>query len=172
VKALYGNGFRRGDISLQDVSFRVNAVISRETEVIRAQLKRNGIAIYEGRALFLDPHTVEVEGEGERTRLKFEKILIACGTRPAHSSEIPFDDHRIVDTDHLSDLGGLAKEIHRRWCRSRGLGVRIVHRPPWVLKFILIDERPVILDFVDREIVETLLYHLRQLVSPSDWERK
>ncbi len=111
VKTLYGNGFRRGDISLQDVSFRVNAVISRETEVIRAQLKRNGIAIYEGRALFLDPHTVEVEGEGGRTRLKSEKILIACGTRPAHSSEIPFDDHRIVDTDHLSDLGGLAKEI-------------------------------------------------------------
>jgi NAD(P) transhydrogenase len=30
-------------------------------------------------------------------------------------------------------------------------------------EIILIDERPVILDFVDREIVETLLYHLRQL---------
>ena len=57
VKALYGNRFRKGDISLQDVSFRVNAVISRETEVIRAQLKRNGIVIHEGRALFLDPHT-------------------------------------------------------------------------------------------------------------------
>jgi len=44
VKALYGNGFRKGDISLQDVSFRVNAVISRETEVIRAQLRRNDFA--------------------------------------------------------------------------------------------------------------------------------
>ena len=53
VKALYGNGSRKGgEISVHDVSFRVNAVISRETEVIRAQLKRNGIAIHEGRALF------------------------------------------------------------------------------------------------------------------------
>jgi NAD(P) transhydrogenase len=162
VKALYGNGFRRGDISLQDVSFRVNAVISRETEVIRAQLKRNGITIYEGRALFLDPHTVEVESETGRTRLKSEKILIACGTRPAHSSEIPFDDHRIVDTDHLSDLGGLPKEII-----VVGAGVVGLEYASFMAalgsEVILIDERPVILDFVDREIVETLLYHLRQL---------
>jgi NAD(P) transhydrogenase len=39
------------------------------------------------------------------------KILIGCGTWPAHSPEIPFDNHRIVDTDHLGDLGGLPKEI-------------------------------------------------------------
>jgi NAD(P) transhydrogenase len=45
VKAQYGNGRRnRGDISVQDVSSRVNAIVARETEVIRAQLKRNGIA--------------------------------------------------------------------------------------------------------------------------------
>jgi NAD(P) transhydrogenase len=39
-----------------------------------------------------------------------EKILIACGTRPAHSAEIPFDNHRIVDADHLACLGGLPSE--------------------------------------------------------------
>src|SRR5580704_7651697 len=39
VKTLYGNGSQGGrlDISLQDVSSRVNAVVARETEVIRAQ---------------------------------------------------------------------------------------------------------------------------------------
>src|SRR5437879_12631657 len=46
-----------------------------------------------------------------RSSVKAGKILIACGTRPAHSPEIPFDNHRIVDTDHLADLGGLPKEI-------------------------------------------------------------
>src|SRR5712692_875325 len=66
VKALYGNGSRsRGDISVQDVASRVNAIVARETEVIRAQLKRNGIAIHQGSAHFLDPHTVEVQGDGE-----------------------------------------------------------------------------------------------------------
>jgi hypothetical protein len=33
-------------ISVENVSSRVKAIIARETEVTRAQLKRNGIAIY------------------------------------------------------------------------------------------------------------------------------
>lgn len=111
-KAMYGNGHRsRGDISVQDLSSRVNGIIARETEVVRAQLERNGVAIYQGTALFLDPHTVEVKGDGEGIRVKAENILVACGTRPARSPDIPFDNHRIVDTDHLSGLGRIPKEI-------------------------------------------------------------
>src|SRR5258707_5110548 len=58
VKALYNGSGKARDISVQDVSLRVKTVVSRETEVIRAQLRRNGIDIHEGRSLFLDPHTV------------------------------------------------------------------------------------------------------------------
>src|SRR5258705_10047709 len=112
VNALYGNGYRSHvDISIENISSRVNAIVARETDVIQAQLKRNGIAIYQGSALFLDFHTLEVQGDGEAIRVKGSKILVACGTRPAHSPDIPFDNHRIVDTDHLADLGGLPKEI-------------------------------------------------------------
>lgn len=49
VKALHGNESRsRVDISIQDVSSCVKVLVARETEVIRAQLKRNGIAIHQG----------------------------------------------------------------------------------------------------------------------------
>ena len=62
VRALYGNGSpSRVDISVQDISCRVSTIVARETEVIRAQLKRNGIAIHQGTAHFLDPDTVEVQ---------------------------------------------------------------------------------------------------------------
>jgi pyruvate/2-oxoglutarate dehydrogenase complex dihydrolipoamide dehydrogenase (E3) component len=53
---------------------------------------------------------VEVQNDDEGIGVKGSKILIGCGTRPAHSPEIPFDNHRIVDTGHLGDLGGLPKE--------------------------------------------------------------
>ncbi len=163
VKALYGNGFpSRADISVQDVSSRVNAIIARETEVIRAQLKRNGIAIHQGTAHFLNPHTVEVQGNGEGIRVEAAKILIACGTRPAHSPDIPFDNRRIVDTDHLADLGGLPKEII-----VIGAGVVGLEYASFLAalgsEVTLIEQRPVILDFIDREIVEALSYHLRRL---------
>ncbi len=163
VKALYGNGRRnRGEISVQDVSSRVNAIVARETEVIRAQLKRNGIAIHRGSGHFLDPQTVEVQGDGEGTTVKAGKILIACGTRPAHSPEIPFDNHRVVDTDHLGDLGGLPKEII-----VVGAGVVGLEYASFMAALgadvTLIDQRPALLEFVDRQIVEALSYHLRQL---------
>jgi pyruvate/2-oxoglutarate dehydrogenase complex dihydrolipoamide dehydrogenase (E3) component len=57
----------------------VNAIVARETDVIRAQLRRNGIAIHQGTAHFLDPHTVEVQDGGEGIKLEAAKILIACG---------------------------------------------------------------------------------------------
>ena len=163
VKALYGKGTRsRVDISVQDVSTRVNAIVARETEVIREQLKRNGIAIHQGTAHFLDPHTVEVQDSGEAIRLEAAKILIACGTRPAHSPDIPFDNRRIVDTDHLAELGGLPKEII-----VVGAGVVGLEYASFMAalgaEVTLIDQRPIVLDFVDRQIVEALSYHLRQL---------
>jgi NAD(P) transhydrogenase len=162
VKALYGDGSRsHGDISIQDVSSRVSTVVERETELVRAQLTRNGIAIYQGDALFLDPHTVEVQGNGEKSRLKAEKILVACGTRPAHSPEIPFDNRRIVDTDHLSGLDGLPKEVI-----VVGAGVVGLEYTSFMAalgaEVTLIDQRTTFLEFVDRQIVEALSYHLRQ----------
>src|SRR5439155_6161172 len=162
VSALYGAGSRgRVNISVENVSSRVKAIVARETGVVRAQLERNGIVIYAGGASFLDAHTLEVQGDGAGSRIKGSKILIACGTRPAHSPEIPFDNHRIVDTDHLGDLGGLPKEII-----VVGAGVVGLEYASFMTalgaEVTLIDQRPVVLDFVDRQIVEALSYHLRQ----------
>jgi NAD(P) transhydrogenase len=163
VNSLSGSGPQsRVDISLENVSFRVKAIVARETEVVRAQLERNNIAIYQGNALFLDPHTLEVHGDEEGTRVRGNKILIACGTRPAHSPDIPFDNHRIVDTDHLGDLGVVPKEVI-----VVGAGVVGLEYASFMAALgadvTLIDQRPVILEVVDRQIVEALSYHLRQL---------
>jgi NAD(P) transhydrogenase len=163
VKTFYGSSYRgNGDISLQDLSFRVTSVVSRETEVIRAQLKRNGIAIYQGTAEFLDPHTVQVQGEDDKITLHGENILIACGTRPARSPDIPFDGKRILDTDEFTFASSLPREVI-----VVGAGVVGLEYASFMAaigaEVTLIDQRPLILDFVDREIVEALAYHLRQM---------
>src|SRR5438876_325420 len=163
VKAQYGNGHvAHGDISVRDVSVRVSEIIERETDVVRAQLRRNGISIYQGLALFLDPHTLTVQDGADGHQLKAKNILIACGTRPAHSPEIPFDDHRIVDTDHLHGLSGLPRETI-----VVGAGVVGLEYASFMAalgsRVTLVDQRPIILDFVDQEIVQALSYHLRQL---------
>jgi NAD(P) transhydrogenase len=163
VKALYGDNYRgKNDLSVQDLSFRVKSIIARETEVIRAQLKRNGVSVFQGSATFADPHTIEVQNNAEKTTLHGEHVLIACGTRPARNAEIPFDDKRVLDTDHLSSMERFPREII-----VVGAGVVGLEYASFLAalgtEVTLIDQRPVLLDFVDREIIEALAYHLRQM---------
>jgi len=163
VRTFYGFGLRGGrDISLPNLAFRVKAVVDRETSVVHAQLRRNGVTVFQGMAQFSGPHTVDVHSDAETLTLRCEKVLIACGTRPAQNSDIPFDSQRIIDTDNLSGLGGIPKEII-----VVGAGVIGLEYASFLAalgsKVTLIDQRPVMLDFVDREIVEALSYHLRQM---------
>jgi NAD(P) transhydrogenase len=163
VRTFYGNNYRgKGEVSVLDLASRVTSIVSRETDVIRAQLKRNGIAIYQGTAQFVDPHTIEVQGETDKVTLRGENILIACGTRPARSADIPFDGKRIIDTDEFTCIGSLPREII-----VVGAGVVGLEYASFMAavgaEVTLIDQRPIILDFVDREIVDALAYHLRQM---------
>ena len=163
VRTFYGSSYRGGgDVSVQDLSFRVNSIVSRETEVVRAQLRRNGITVVQGDARFLDPHTIEVDGEGDKTTLHGDHILIACGTRPARNPEIPFDGKRILDADEFTAISSLPREVI-----VVGTGVVGLEYGSFMAalgaEVTLIDQRPTILDFVDREIVEALSYHLRQM---------
>ena len=163
VKSFYGNNYRSNrDISLHDLSFRVQTIVARETEVIRSQLKRNGISIFQGEAQFADPHTIEVQNDTEKNALRGDHILIACGTRPAGNADVPLDGKRILDTDNINNLDSLPREMI-----VVGAGVVGLEYTSFLaamgVEVTLIDQRPAILDFVDREIVEALAYHLRQM---------
>jgi NAD(P) transhydrogenase len=162
VKSIYGYRASNGDISVQDLAVRVRGIVARETEVIRAQLKRNDVGIFQGLAQFVDPHAVEVADGDQKSLLRADRFLIACGTRPAHSPDIPFDGKRIVDTDQLPDMDGIPRELI-----VVGAGVVGLEYASFFAalgsEVTLIDQRPAILDFVDREIVEAFAYHLRQM---------
>ncbi|HEU5249661.1 MAG TPA: FAD-dependent oxidoreductase, partial [Thermoanaerobaculia bacterium] len=58
-RSFYGRDYAvKHDISISDLAFRVQAVLGREVEIIRAQLQRNRVDLVPGTARFLDPHTV------------------------------------------------------------------------------------------------------------------
>ena len=157
------NGNGREDVSVQDLAFRVQSIITRETSVIRAQLKRNRISVFEGAARFGDAHTLEVESATQQSvTLRGEHIVIACGTRPAHTPEIACDGKRVMDTDQLPGMRGMPREAV-----VVGAGVVGIEYASFLAalgtEVTLIDQRPTILDFVDREIIEALCYHQRQV---------
>jgi NAD(P) transhydrogenase len=157
----YGRDFSQR-VSIKELAFRVNDIISRETQVIRAQLGRNGVQVFEGAARFLDPHVLEVTSDRTSELVRGEYVVIACGTRPAHAPNIPFDGIRIIDTDQIAKL----EEVPREMIVVGGGVVGIECASFFAAlgaKVTLIEARDTILDFIDHEIVEALMFHLRRL---------
>lgn len=161
-RAFYGRDYAlKDDVSIGDLIFRVRTVMARELEVIRAQLKRNGVVTVSGEAKFADPHTVQVETREDPILLEADHVLVACGTRPAHHPAIPLDGIRVLDSDQLIEVERLPHELI-----VVGAGVIGLEYASMLtalnIKVTVIEQRPTILDFVDRELIEALGYFMRQ----------
>ena len=110
-RSFYGRGYVVKDrILMSDLTLRATAVMTREVDVIKAQLRRNYVTALEGDAHFVDPHTIEIVSEEGTQQVCGEKILIACGTRPAHIDGIPVDGQRIFDSDQVHGLDEIPRE--------------------------------------------------------------
>src|SRR5215471_12636829 len=162
-RTFYGRGYVLKDrIAMSDLIFRAHAVMAREIEVIKSQLRRNYVTTLEGEARFIDPHTIEIKSDSGSQLVRAGKILIACGTRPAHSDEIPIDGKRIFDSDQVHELEEVPRDLVIVGAGIIGLEYASMFAALGV-KVTLLDQRPLLLDFVDREIIETLCFQLRQI---------
>jgi NAD(P) transhydrogenase len=174
-RAFYGRDYRlRERISRDEIGNRVRMIVTGEAHHVRAQFNRNRIAELHGTAQFLDSHTLQIAGAGEGMTVRGDYVLIACGTRPARSPSVPVDGERIVDTDQLAarllsefpqESPGVP-EIPREIIIVGGgiIGLEYASMCAALeIRVTVIEQRPQILDFVDREIVEALSYHLHEL---------
>ena len=162
-RTFYGKDYVVSDrISAKDLARRVDVVVGRQTEVVRSQLRRNGVATLAGTARFIDPHTIEVlSSAGAATLVRAAHVLIACGTRAARSTHIPLDGERIFDADQLPGVAELPRELI-----VVGAGVVGLEYASMLtaldIKVTIIDQRPTLLEFVDRELIDGLSYHMRR----------
>jgi NAD(P) transhydrogenase len=161
-KSFYGKDYSvNREITVADLAFRVQKVMAKEMEVVRAQLARNRVVTVHGKARFSDPHTVEVETAEGPVTLTGEHVLVACGTRPAHDAKVPLDGDRIFDSDQLLAGKNLPRDLI-----VVGAGVIGLEYASMVtalsIKVTVIEARPEILDFVDTEMIEALMYFMRQ----------
>jgi NAD(P) transhydrogenase len=161
-RAYYGAAYTvKDDITMEDLLLRCQQVITREIDVIRAQMKRNGISLLGGAAAFTGPHTLTVTGAGGTLEVEADKIVIAVGTRPA-SPPVPVDGITVIDSDGILSLKRLPKSL-----LVVGAGVIGVEYASMFatlgVEVTIVDKRPVLLDFVDQEISGALAFFLRDL---------
>ena len=161
-RSTYGESYRvKEEITIQDLRHRTQHVIDREIDVVRNQLMRNHVQLFEGTASFVDPHTLLVSGRDER-RVSGDFIVIACGTRPARPPAVEFDEKTILDSDGLVRLDHIPPSLI-----VVGAGVVGIEYASMFAalgsKVTVVEKRERLLDFCDVEITEGLRYHLRDL---------
>lgn len=138
-----------------------NSVIARQVELRHGFYERNNVALLQGHAVFIDPHTVEVDQEkGAFELLKADAFILAPGSRPYRPADVDFNHPRIFDSDTLLNLSYTPQSITIYGAGTIGCEYASMFRN-MEAKVNLINIRDRLLSFLDDEIVDALAYHLR-----------
>jgi NAD(P) transhydrogenase len=162
-RSAFGDAYRvKGTITIEDLLWRAQRVIDREREVVRDQLRRNGIELVFGTGRFVDDHTVEVISDGGQMRLTGHVICIAVGTTPARPQGVEFDDRTVIDSDGILGLARVPRTMTVVGAGVVGIEYASIFAALGT-RVTIVEKRQRLLDFIDGEISEALLYHLRDL---------
>jgi NAD(P) transhydrogenase len=164
-RGFYGRSYRvKSDICSTDLSARLGMTLNHEIEVLEHQFARNNIRTLRGAGRFLDAHRIAVSSEAGDRRLEevieADKVLIAVGTRPFRPNNIPFNGTSIVDSDDFIGAPRVPKSLTVVGAGVIGLEYATIFSALDV-PVTIIEPRETILDFMDREIVDHLIYQMR-----------
>ena len=102
----------QGTISLdfKKMIDRKNNVVSQTVKGIDFLMNKNNIDVYNGFASFVDDHLINIENE-KNQKIKFEKCVIATGSKPATLPFINIDKHRIITSTEALSLSEIPKSL-------------------------------------------------------------
>ena len=101
-----------GEVSLnfKKMIDRKNNVVSQTVKGIDFLMNKNNIDVYNGFASFVDDHIINIEKETNQ-RIKFEKCVIATGSKPATLPFINIDKERIITSTQALSLVEIPKSL-------------------------------------------------------------
>jgi NAD(P) transhydrogenase len=161
---MYGASYSvKEHITMEDLLFRAEHVMRHEIDVIRHQLVRNQVELLSAEASFVEPHILRLEFvDGRSQRLvTAANIVIATGTRPTSDKRLPIEHQHIFLSDDILDLEELPRSLTVIGAGVIGLEYASMFAALGV-RVTLVDKRERLLPFVDHELTDALVYHLRE----------
>jgi NAD(P) transhydrogenase len=152
---------RRQRPTMSQLLAQVDRVIQRESEVVQDALSRNDVQVLRGRAKFVDPHTLMVDGIATHRRITADKVLIAVGTRPTDPRGIQPDGRVVITSDTLLHLEKLPRKVAVVGAGVIGIEYASMFAALGV-HVTVIDKRPRPLEFLDGEIIDELVHQMRK----------
>ena len=109
MRELYGASYRvKEEITISDLLARLQHVIGRETEIIRAQLQRNHVELVAGTASFVDPHTLSVDLEDRLRRICGRELELSTAALPENEHPMRSVATFATYIAHKLDAAGVA----------------------------------------------------------------
>ncbi len=163
-RGLYGIDYSLKErLTIADLMRRQQDVVERERTIVRTNMERHNVEIFQGVARLADAHTVSfVKPDGTEGEVTGDVILIATGSSPFRPPGIPIDNQRIYDSDSILRMKMIPKTMVvigggvvgcEYACTFSALGVQVT----------LVESSNRILRFVDSEIAARLRKRLELL---------
>ncbi|NDL64886.1 Si-specific NAD(P)(+) transhydrogenase [Acerihabitans arboris] len=156
---LYNGNQHLPRASFADILHHADSVIKQQIRMRQGFYERNQCRIITGDATFVDAHTVKVQyPDNTVEHFSAAHIVIACGSRPYHPSDVDFTHPRIYDSDSILDLKHDPQHVIIYGAGVIGCEYASIFRGMNV-KVDLINTRDRLLAFLDQEMSDALSYH-------------
>ena len=158
----YGAAYTvKQNIEMSDLTDRTGDIEVEIEQTIRSQLSRNKAEIVNGLASFIDQNTIKVTTEDTERILIAEKIVIAVGTRPWRPGNFEFGNGVILDSNDILTMDRIPKSLTVVGGGVIGCEYGSMFATLGV-KVTIVEQRNSILGFLDSELIDSLVYNLRQ----------
>ena len=146
------------DFTMADLKSRTESIVGQQEDLRRKFFSRNKVELIHGNARFVDPNTIDVDGD---RKLSADSIVLATGSTPYRPDYVDFTHPRIFDSDSILSL-----DLKPQTMTIYGAGVIGCEYASMLrhldIKINLINSRDQLLDFLDDEISDALSYHMRE----------
>lgn len=101
------------EVTMDELTRRINTVIHEEKNIIIRQFKKNGIEFLQGAARFENQNTLIIVDRDHRLKyqIKADVFIIAVGSNPRNPPDVPFDKEVILDSTTLLSITKVPKSL-------------------------------------------------------------
>ena len=158
----YGQAYRvKENIEMSDLINRTDGIIEDIEQTMRSQLIRNNIELVHGKGSFVSDHELKITIGKKEQVVTFEFAVIAVGSYPWRPGDFQFDNDVIMDSDGILHM----KKLPRSLSIVGGGVIGCEYGSMFAalgIKVTILEQREAILSFVDKELVDSLAYKLRE----------
>jgi dihydrolipoamide dehydrogenase len=158
----HGVSFGEPEIDLDKLRDFKDSVVGKLTGGLAGMAKKRKVEIIQGTAQFDDEHTLSVEHDGERRSVDFNQCIIAAGSRVIEIPNVPWEDHRVIDSTGALELSDVPERMLVIGGGIIGLEMACVYRALGA-KVTVVEMMKQLMPGADPDLVKPLQQHMKKL---------